>query len=293
MSKQTIKKISSANHNMHTFAKCTHKKKTQEQAELKTMADSGVTDQELITFHFIRLQYEKRYKKVFSYVLKQLISKFAEKCIKCPALSIQEDMSLLAMLSKQLKFNIQRISILFRASENNFEAKQFHSICDNSKSPKIVIIQSQWGNIFGGYTSQSFKQPAPGKYFKKDNDAFLFLCRSDDANIQSLCPLIFKVRSDAKKYAICCDDKTGPCFGDGWDVHIGDKCATRKKCDGNDQLLSEWTYVNCCKLSTFECNGFVDLNLCGGDSVLYDEDGLWSEKAYGFTVKDYEVFELK
>ncbi len=47
--------------------------------------------------------------------------------------------------------NTQKWNLIYRASQDGFEAANFHSKCDN-KPNTLVIIKSENGNIFGGYT---------------------------------------------------------------------------------------------------------------------------------------------
>ncbi len=45
--------------------------------------------------------------------------------------------------------------LLYRASENDYTAESFHEYCDN-KGPTLVIIKSDGGWLFGGYTTRSW-----------------------------------------------------------------------------------------------------------------------------------------
>ena len=46
--------------------------------------------------------------------------------------------------------------LLYRASEHEYIAEFFHEYCDNVKGPTLVIIKSDGGWLFGGYTTQSW-----------------------------------------------------------------------------------------------------------------------------------------
>ena len=49
--------------------------------------------------------------------------------------------------------------LIYRASQNGFEASDFHSRCDNI--PKTVtIIQSYSGYVFGGYAKATWNDPS-------------------------------------------------------------------------------------------------------------------------------------
>ena len=45
--------------------------------------------------------------------------------------------------------------LLYRASEHGYTAKSFHEYCNN-KGPTLIMIKSDGGWIFGGYTTQSW-----------------------------------------------------------------------------------------------------------------------------------------
>ncbi len=47
--------------------------------------------------------------------------------------------------------------LIYRASEHGYTAKSFHKCCDDVKGPTLIVIKSDGGWIFGGYTTQSWK----------------------------------------------------------------------------------------------------------------------------------------
>ena len=47
------------------------------------------------------------------------------------------------------------LELLYRGSENGFEAPLFHQKCDN-KGSTLVLIKSENGNLFGGFTTKSW-----------------------------------------------------------------------------------------------------------------------------------------
>ena len=47
------------------------------------------------------------------------------------------------------------MKLLYRASEHGYTAKFFHNYCDDVKGQTLIIIKSDGGWIFGGYTTQS------------------------------------------------------------------------------------------------------------------------------------------
>ena len=46
--------------------------------------------------------------------------------------------------------------LAFRASDPGYSGRNFHSYCDNVKGPTLIVIKSDKGWIFGGYTTQSW-----------------------------------------------------------------------------------------------------------------------------------------
>ena len=53
--------------------------------------------------------------------------------------------------------NDYKWKLLYRASEHEYTAKSFHECCDD-KGPTLVIIKSSNGCVFGGYTTQSWRE---------------------------------------------------------------------------------------------------------------------------------------
>ena len=60
--------------------------------------------------------------------------------------------------------------LLYRASEDGFTAKAFHSLCDGKKNT-ITIIKNNLNYVFGGYTNAAWLN---NENFGYDNQAFIF-----------------------------------------------------------------------------------------------------------------------
>ena len=78
----------------------------------------------------------------------------------------------LSMIIEKINTNKEQIvlNLLYKASSDSDSAKEFHKKCDNAKST-IVLIETDKGKRFGGYTSVNWK----GKCLKKkDRDSFIF-----------------------------------------------------------------------------------------------------------------------
>ena len=149
---------------------------------------STTNDVELISWNFVRNHYENQQNIHVPVALKYMILKFANKIIGCKILTFQEDIELYQLLSTKLD-HIKRFQLLFRASDNEYSAEKFHEKCDN-KEAILTIIESNWGNIFGGYVSK-LGDSENHRGYAHDKDAFLFLIKSDDASLTNRLPITF------------------------------------------------------------------------------------------------------
>ena len=137
------------------------------------MAFSSPSEMELVTFNFIRNNYETQRKQSVPMALKYLTVQFSNKIIGCKLLTIKQDMDFFKLLVTKLP-SIRKFNHLFRASDHQYSAAKFHDLCDD-KEGTLVIIKSNWGNIFGGYTLKSWKQQYPRTgHYERDEKAFLF-----------------------------------------------------------------------------------------------------------------------
>jgi len=123
------------------------------------------------------------------------------------------------ILCKQLMIRQFSLKRLFCSLTDGFLAKTFHAKCDNVKRT-VLIGESECGQIFGGYTGCSWTASKEDQW-KNDGNAFLFLLR----NGKKQC---------VKQVFECIDPynatrsnlNSGPCFGQGFDLLIADKCNT-------------------------------------------------------------------
>jgi len=100
----------------------------------------------------------------------------------------------------------QKWNLIYRASQDGFAAKDFHSKCDN-QSNTLIIIKSTNGNIFGGYTEQDWTGLDDENVEKDDPNAFIFsLINKENKPLKmSLC--------DEEDGGIRCNNSVGPVFG--------------------------------------------------------------------------------
>jgi len=104
--------------------------------------------------------------------------------------------------------------LIYRASQDGFEASSFHAKCDDQPNT-LTVIKSTNDNVFGGYTEQSWSGIG---IYKADPNSFIF-------------SLINKLNKPLKikwsqNYGICCNISYGPIFGGGNDLLIADKSNT-------------------------------------------------------------------
>ena len=71
------------------------------------------------------------------------------------------------------KQNIQGMSLLYRASENNFSAQEFHRRCDNIGGT-ITLIETEYGKVIGGYTPLAWNSSKKHWAADKSMNSFIF-----------------------------------------------------------------------------------------------------------------------
>ena len=101
-----------------------------------------------------------------------------------------------------------KLSLIYKATIDSDFANSFHSKCDDH-SPTIIIIKTDKGIRFGGYTTKTWNCD---EECKKDENAFLF-------------NLDIKRKYDIRKnaaFAIYCKGNFGPAFGEGFDLFLCD-----------------------------------------------------------------------
>ena len=119
--------------------------------------------------------------------------------------------------------------LLYRASRDGWQTHSFHSLCDAYKHT-LVVVKTNQGYIFGGYSNQSWK----GFGFKKSDRSFLFTLKC----YAGLRPHKMKVKAGMEKTAVYLHPTNGPCFGDGQDFWI--VLQGRKK----DRMKKGWAIAN-------------------------------------------------
>ena len=136
--------------------------------------------------------------------------------------------------------NIEKVSakLIYSAQNDGDDSSIFHKLCDNINLPTLVIVESTDGNIFGGYTRQSWDGNC---IYKIDPDSFIFSLDKKQ-----------KAELTQKYYSIYCNPKYGPTFGGGHDIFI---------CSGCLEVKSSYTHSYSYKFKNNELNIFqLDTN---------------------------------
>jgi len=103
-------------------------------------------------------------------------------------------------LNQQLKKEGKKMGeVLYEAAQDGDSASTFHSLCDNQGS-NVVIIMTNTGNVFGGYSSQSWSSSSG---YSSSSRAFLFRLR----------PSIKRFNIKSTSYSIYRHVNFGPRFG--------------------------------------------------------------------------------
>lgn len=118
--------------------------------------------------------------------------------------------------------------LIYRASEHGFDASDFHRCCD-SHAPTVSIIQTDFGNIFGGFTSVAWSSAAL-RSDQADPKAFLFTLK----NTLNIPPTKCPVAKEYQQCAISHNPTCGPNFGspknEGSDLCLRNKFNDKTNC---------------------------------------------------------------
>lgn len=65
------------------------------------------------------------------------------------------------------------MTLLYRASENNFSAAEFHKKCDGHQDT-LTLIQTEYGRVIGGYTPLTWNSSKKHWAADKSLTSFIF-----------------------------------------------------------------------------------------------------------------------
>ncbi len=244
------------------------------------MSNKAAVNLEVIVWRFIRNEYENKFNRVnVPMPLKYLIVSFSKHIIGSKLLTSKEDMVFVQLLLNKIS-NIKRFNLLFCALDNEFKVKAFHNKCDNKNGATVTIIQSNFGNVFGGYTTVPWKSSGN---LTEDKKSFLFLIRSSNTLQQKQCPLLFDINNESElgSRAVWHHSDMGPSFGCS-DISIRDNC----NIVGSSWLDSNYNHPSL-DYNYKEFKG----SLCGTNPR--DETVKSKYPWYLFHVLEYEVYQIQ
>lgn len=99
------------------------------------------------------------------------------------------------------KQQIVKCSSLYRASEHQFSASEFHKRCDNIPNT-LVLLETEYGRVLGGYTPLVWNSSK--KHWAADKSLSSFIFSVDMRE---------KFNLNLAQFAIACNPEKGPIFG--------------------------------------------------------------------------------
>ena len=111
-----------------------------------------------------------------------------------------------------------KLKRIFCTEVDGNSSDKFHELCDDKEGVStIVLIQSEIGNVFGGYSNTIWRKG--GDCVKETPQQFLFLLYSMDQKVDT--PQIFEHNEDTiDGFAVYHNPQYGPVFGLGHDIAI-------------------------------------------------------------------------
>lgn len=129
-------------------------------------------------------------------------------------------------LNQQLKLVSRKMdAVLYEAAQDGDSSSYFHSLCDN-QGPTVVVIMTNTGNVFGGYSSQSWSSSTG---YASSSTAFLFRLR----------PSIKRYNIKSPSHSIYRTSGYGPIFGSGHDILVRTNARRR-----NDNQVADSGYYS-------------------------------------------------
>jgi len=113
------------------------------------------------------------------------------------------------------KKNLKNLHLLYRASEHEYSAKEFHKKCDGIVST-LTLVETEYGNVIGGYTPLAWNSTQ--KHWAADKTLASFIFSVD---------LREKFNLNLAQFAIASNPEKGPIFG-CCDICIVDKSNLEK-----------------------------------------------------------------
>ena len=113
---------------------------------------------------------------------------------------------------KQLNKQVKSYNLVYKASKDGSKASDFHNKCDSINN-NLSIVKTKKGKIFGGFTTQNWKEIKGQDYHKYDENAFVFSINNKK---------IYNIKD--KNRAIYCRNDLALFFSSTSDIYIYDNC---------------------------------------------------------------------
>jgi len=165
--------------------------------------------------------------------------------------------------------------LLFQASKAQFSAYTFHQKCDSKKGPTVVVVKTNTGHVFGGYTTIPWT--STGGY-RVDAKAFIFKLREP------------KMHTSKWKKNLKTQQKT---FGKNWKIPAKFDCHTTTNSLNHTASYGPTFGGGHDFYLCHSCNTTTSSYSNAGNSYSCPRSNIFLAGTYNFMVKEYEVFLLK
>ena len=155
--------------------------------------------------------------------------------------------------------NSKSLELLYRGTRDGTQPEKFHNLCDD-KGPTITLFKNEKGNIFGGYSSISWKNNGG---YKSAPDSFIFTL----TNIYNTEPTKFLSKNDKKE--VNHSYSYGPWFGNGRDIGIDSDFSKNK---------------------AFTCFPYTYIDISGKGRSIFTGD--FGNNTQYFKITEVEVFKI-
>lgn len=123
----------------------------------------------------------------------------------------------LALVKSFFTEKVDKLELLFRASERKFDIREFHRTCDG-RTNTIVFIETEFGKVIGGYTPVAWSSNKKHWSADKTLKSFIFSLSMRE-----------KFGLNLAQFAIANNPEKGPIFG-CCDICVFDK-ANKERCN--------------------------------------------------------------
>ena len=244
----------------------------------------------IVISYFFRTSIEpkndNKTKAIFPIEVEQLIEDFAIKLIGCAFLTDAEESAFIQLLSTKLP-NMQQkeFELIYTASENDFSGNKFYKAMEHrewqSPDPTITILENEFGNIFGGYTSIRWAWSVASGRYHTDPTAFLFTIRQLQSGKEDQMRII-ELKDAAGHQAVYHNACYGPVFGD-MDLKISGSC--NKRIPPDEIIMMDYSRTGCGQGNVYDHDG----TMSGGQAKHGTYVGM---APYYFSIKEYQVFAI-